>query len=248
MIRLALLLGMIAASASAQDVVSLNLCSDQLLVLLAPERVAALSTLARDPALSFVAGEAAHLPQVRADAEAVLQLRPRLVLAGQYGAQTTLAALERHGLPVLRLDQPQDFGAIAAQVREVARALGVPERGESLLRPMEEALAKPAPGEGRLALLWGARGWSSGAGSLGDAVLRASGWRNASSGRQIGLEALLAHPPEILITPSMPRFPSLATDLLRHPALAGLRRREVPPALLICGGPFTAEAVRLLAE
>ena len=53
----------IAFSAEAVNrVVSLNLCTDQMLVLLAPEKIAALSPLARDPALSFVAPQAAHLP------------------------------------------------------------------------------------------------------------------------------------------------------------------------------------------
>jgi len=37
-----------------------------MLVLLAPEKIAALSPLARDPALSFVAPMAAHLPVGRA--------------------------------------------------------------------------------------------------------------------------------------------------------------------------------------
>ncbi len=67
---------------AVERVVSLNLCSDQLLVMLAPEKVAALTVLARDPSLSVVAAEARHLPVVRADAEAVLRLRPDLVLAG----------------------------------------------------------------------------------------------------------------------------------------------------------------------
>ena len=43
------------AARNPDHVVSLNLCTDQMLVLLAPEKVAALSPLARDPALSFVA-------------------------------------------------------------------------------------------------------------------------------------------------------------------------------------------------
>ena len=44
-----------AGAAIPERVVSLNLCTDQMLVLLAPEKVLALSPLARDPALSFVA-------------------------------------------------------------------------------------------------------------------------------------------------------------------------------------------------
>lgn len=246
-LALALLAG--APAHAADRIVSLNLCSDQLLVLLAPERVAALSSLARDPTLSFVADRAAALPQVRADAEAVLRLHPDLVLAGRYGAQATLAMLEAGGLRILRLEQPRSFDGIRAQVRELAAVLGVPDRGEALVAEMEARLAAlPRRPQPIRALLWQPRGWTGGPGTLGDAVLRAAGLANAGSGGQVGVEALLARPPDLLVTATAPSYPSLATDMLRHPALAGLPRRTVPPALLICGGPFTARAAELLAR
>lgn len=240
---------LMAAAPTADRVVSLNLCSDQLLVLLAPERIAALSTLARDPALSFVAGRAAALPQVRADAESVLRLKPDLVLAGRYGAQATLSLLETRGVHVLRLEQPRSFDDVRMQLREVAAALDVPDRAEALVAAMDARLAAlPRPAQPIQALLWQPRGWTSGPGTLGDAVLSAAGLANASAGGQIGIEALLARPPDLLVTATAPSYPSLATDMLRHPALAGLPRRAVPPALLICGGPFTAKAAELLAR
>ena len=241
--RWALALLLWAAPAQAK-VVSLNVCTDQLLALLAPEQVAALSVLSRDPALSVVAD--AGLPVVRADAEAVLRLAPTLVLAGPYGAQTTLAALERRGVPVLRVGLPKDFNAIRMQVTQVAAALGVPDRGVALLAAMDADLAHP-PVLRRRALLWGARGWTSGPGTFTDAVLSAAGLDNASAGGMVGIEALLAHPPQLLITATAPRMPSIATDLLQHSALSALPRRNVPPAWLLCAGPWSARAVRLLA-
>jgi len=234
---------------AAEHVVSLNLCTDQLLVLLAPERVAALSPLARDPALSFVAQPAMHLPVVRASAEAVLHLHPDLVLAATYGAQTTLMVLEQEGTPVLRLDLPQDFEGIRRQTRLLASTLGVPERGTSLLAAMDATLDHlPHRPEPLHALVWEPRGLTAGPGTLMDAVLRAAGLANDSDGRRVGLEALLRRPPDLLVVPETPEFPSLATDLLDHPALAGIRRRAIPPALTICAGPFTAEAVALLTR
>jgi len=237
----------VSSPCSAAGVVSLNLCSDQLLVLLAPERVAALEPLARDPAISFVAAQAAHLPSVRADAEAVVSLHPDLVLAGRYGAQTTVALLRAHGLRVVQIEEPQSFAAIGAEVMRLAALLGVPARGRSLVAGMWRRLEAVHRRLGT-AMIWGANGWTAGPGSLGDAVLRAAGFTDAGTGGQIGLEALLTHPPDLLVTETAPAFPSMATDLARLPVLAGMARREVPPALMICGGPFTAGAVEMVAR
>jgi iron complex transport system substrate-binding protein len=234
--------------AGAARVVSLNLCADDYLLLLAPEQAVAVSVLAADPALSVVAAAARRVVAVRADAEAVLALRPDLVLAGPYGAQTTLALLERRGMRVERLGLPQDFPAIAAETRWVATLLGEPARGAALLADMQARLdavpwRRPQP-----AVFLGARGYVAGPGSLADAVLRAAGLVNSGRAGQPGLEALAAHPPDLLVTATAPDYPSMATDLLRHPALAGIPRREVAPALLVCGGPWTARAVTVLAR
>jgi iron complex transport system substrate-binding protein len=239
---------MLAAHARALRVVSLNLCADDYLVLLAPESAVALSPLASDPSISVVAVAAQGLPWVRPDAEAVLALRPDLVLGGPYGAQTTLAALARHGLRVERTGLPQDFAGIRAETRRMAAVLGVPEHGEAMLAHMEAELAA-IPGRTPVrALYLEAGGYAAGAGTLEAAVLRAAGLENAGAGGRPGLEAILADPPQLLVVPKAPRFPSLSTELLRHPALRGIPRRFVPPALLACAGPGTADAARLLAQ
>jgi iron complex transport system substrate-binding protein len=233
----------------AARVVSLNLCTDEFLLLLAPEQAAAVSFLATDPSMSVVVAAARRLPQVRADAETVLALRPDLVLAGPYGGQTTLALLERRGTRVERLGIPQDFAAIRTETRRAAALLGVPTRGEALLGDMQARLdsVTPVP-SGLRAVFLQARGYVAGPGSLADAVLHAAGFADAGDGGRPGLEALVMHPPDLLVTATAPDFPSLATDLLRHPALVGMARREVAPALLLCGGPWTAQAVTALAR
>lgn len=252
---LGLWLGLLAAvwpvgtavrAATVRRVVSLNLCTDQWLVLLAPEKVAGLSSLARDPALSFVAAEAARLPAVRASAEAVMELHPDLVLGARFGARTTLALLERAGSRVERLDLPTDFPGIRAALRSTAALLGVPARAAPLIAAMDAAL--PPPGPPRDALVWEPRGWTSGPGGLMDAIVRAAGMVNTGSGGRVGLEALLRHPPDVLVLPDTAAGASLATEMLRHPAVLDIPVLTVPTPLTICPGPFTAEAVRRLAR
>ncbi len=234
---------------AADRVVSLNLCTDQMLVLLAPEKIVALSALAKDPSLSFVAPQAEQFPSVRASAEAVLRLRPDLILAAPYGAQATLAVLQQEHIPILRISLPQDLAGIREMTRQIARVLDVTARGEALVARMDAELAEvPQRDQGIRALVWEPRGFTAGPGTLMDRLLRAAGLTNASDGRPIELETLLRHPPDVLITATVPAYPSLATMVQQHPVLAEIPRRTIPRQLTICAGPFSAEAVALLAQ
>jgi iron complex transport system substrate-binding protein len=239
---------LLCGPAVAARVVSLNLCTDEYLALLAPEQVAGLTPLARDPSLSVVAEQAARLPTVRADAEAVLRLHPDLVLAAPYGAQTTLTLLKQRGLRMDVADLPTDFDGIRRTTRHFAALLGVPARGETLLAAMDATLRAIPARPPRDALFLEPRGWTAAAGSLAHAVMSAAGLRDQGNGRLVGLEMLATHPPALLVTPESSGFPSLATDLLRHPALAAIPRVTVPPALIACAGPWSAQAAAILAR
>ena len=246
--RLALLLGVLLAVPlpTAARVVSLNLCTDQYLLALAPGRATAVTFLARDPDLSVMAAAARDVPTVRADAEAVLALRPSLILAAPWGARATLDALVRRGVTVERITPPADFDAIRSTTRQLGARLGASARAEALLAEMDAVLARPRAAQGA-AIALEPRGLTAGPGSLRDAVLRAAGLANAADGRQISLEALARSPGILLVVAPTPAYPARATDWLAHPILARHSRREIPPRLTICGGPWTASAVALLA-
>ena len=221
-------------------VVSLNLCTDDLIESLAPQKIIALSPLSQDPALAV---HPEPFPTVHPDAESVLALHPDLVLAGPFGASAALAILQSRGVPIWRTQLPQDFPAIAAETLQLGDLLGVPNRAHALIAEMDRTLAAIPYQERGNALIFEARGYVDQSGTLGDAVLHAAGYRNAAHGTHIDLETLIETPPDLLVTARRPQFPSLATDLLDHPALAHLRRRAIDPALLICAGPWTAQAV-----
>jgi len=239
---------LVSPAPAASQIVSLNLCTDQYLLALAPERAAAVTFLARDPSLSVMSTTAAQVPTVRADAEAVLALRPTLVLAAPWGARPTLDALARRGIRVERLDPPADFQAIRTATTRMGALLGAEPRAKALLAEMDATLAAIPPIPPRLAIALEPRGLTAGPGSLRDAVLRQAGLRNAANGRQLSLEALARAPAVLLVSAPPPPTPSRATEFLAHPLLAAHPRHELPPALTVCGGPWTARAVALLAQ
>ena len=81
-----------------------------------------------------------------------------------------------------------------------------------------------------------------------DAVLRRAGLINAGTGARVGLESLLRDPPSLLIVGENTGGDSLATDLLRHPAVRAIPTRTIPARLTICPGPWSAEAVAILTR
>lgn len=252
-----------AWAASPQRVVSLNVCTDQLAVLLLPpERIAAVSFLARDPDISYVAAQAAALPAVLGTAEEIIPLRPDLVLVGRFTTRPTVRLLRARGIPVLELDLAGSFDDIRAQVRQVARTLDVAARGEELLAEMDRRLAEAAPESSETPaprlLTFAPGGFTAGGGTLSDAVMRAAGFANYAAARglkgygYLPIEIVAADPPEALVGGrERPGYPSMAGRLLSHPALARSipeqARIRIPGSLWSCGGPFTAEAVTRLA-
>ncbi len=254
----AALLFVVSQDARAGGIVSLNLCSDQLLVELAARpQIAAVSFLARDPTLSYVARRARRLPAVQASAEQVLALHPDLVLAGVYGARPALALIKDRGIPVLQLAMAKDFPAIRRETLHVGRRLGRLAQARRQLARMDRLLraSRAAPDAMKpRGLVLEPGGFTPGRGSLADAVLKAAGWINLAATAGIdgygylSLEKVLTLHPDVLISEHTDAdYPSLAGQWLHHPALSALPRVYVPGALLACGGPQTAIAVAELA-
>lgn len=254
----------IAAKAGPVRVVSLNLCTDQLALALLPrDRIAALSFLAADPGLSALSGQVGDIPLVQGMAEEVLPLAPDLVLAGTFTTRPTIALLRARGVPVLEVGLVQDFDGIRAQIRQVATALDVTARGEQMITAMDATLTAaraPAGRQGRLRVLSLAPGaFTAGSGTLSDAVMRAAGLINYAADKGLAgygylpVETVAADPPDLLISNTDEGGPpSLNGQVLAHPALdravPTAARPQVSGKLWTCGGPFTADAVAILAQ
>jgi iron complex transport system substrate-binding protein len=246
-------------------IVSLDLCTDQLLVqLVARNRIAAVTHLAADPTVSAIPEKARGIPITHGAAEDVLRYDPDLVLAGPFGVSATVELLRRLGRNVIVVPtQPQHLEGVPDAVRAVAAAVGEEAAGEAMVAEFDRRLARLAAPAGAVsrptALIYQIGGSVSGPGSLADAALVAAGFRNVSAayrltrGGQVPLELLVADPPDLLVLASRPEeYRTALADNLRHPVIRQLRRRipslELPWRYWLCGTPHIADAIERLAE
>jgi iron complex transport system substrate-binding protein len=250
------------SAAQPRRIVSLDLCTDQLLIeLVDRDRIAAVTHLAADPAVSAIPGRARGLPITHGAAEDVLRHDPDLILAGPFGVSASVDLLRRLGRRVVIVPLPEDLSGVRGSLRRVAAAVGAETRGEALIAAFDARVAAlpPAVGSPPTALIYQIGGAVSGPGSLADAVLKAAGLRNMAAdyrltrAGQVPLEWLIADPPELLVLPTSPgEYRTAAADNLRHPVIGLLRQRqsslEVPWQLWLCGTPHIAEALERLAQ
>jgi iron complex transport system substrate-binding protein len=243
-------------------IVSLDLCADQILVdLVDRKRIAAVTHLAADPAVSAAPEKARGLPITRGEAEDVLRFDPDLVIAGPFGVAPTVSLLRRLGRNVVVVPLAGDLDGVRNAVRTVAAAVGEKAKGEAILAAFDARLAgiEPAPADTRpTALIYQVGGSVSGPGSLAEAVLVAAGFRNMAReyrltrGGQVPLELLAARPPDLLVLSSAAEeYRTVSADNLRHPVLRRLLKRQaaidLPWQLWLCGTPSIAEAAEKLA-
>jgi iron complex transport system substrate-binding protein len=249
-----------AATAQAprpQRVMSLNLCTDQLLLdLLPPERITSITFLARSRDKAFHWSEADRVAVNHGLAEEVLAEHPDLVLAGTYSTTSTRMLLKRVGVKVMEVPPANSFEEIRAVTREVAAAVGEAEAGERLLATMDatlRGLAANRPAQMIRVAGWSGGGSVPGKGTMFDAILDAAGGANVAAHMRGGrngtfdIEELLAARPDVLAygTSSDESAPSRRTDAGQHPLILAIyrqRRVQYPEVPYSCGLPESAAA------
>lgn len=241
-------------------VVSINLCTDQLAMLLAaPGQLVSVTYLARDPRSSAMPEAALAWPVNRARAEDIYLLNPDLVLAGSFSPPATLAMLERLGIRVERFAPVSSFDEVVAQMHAVGAALGREAEAAAMARDFEDALAALAEDVARRprAALYSANGYTGGTRTLAGQVLDFAGFANIAAelgmahGGFLPLEAVVMAQPDLLVTGTPYPGASRGEEMLDHPALAPLRAATGGARLAdsdwVCGTPHLLNAVvRLL--
>lgn len=241
-------------------IVSINPCVDALLMQLADsDQIAAISHYSHDKEASSASLEwALQFPATSGTAEEILAMRPDLVVASSHVAIPTERALERLGIPLVKLIIPQSVAESRQQITDLAHIIDQQDRGEQLNQNIGDAFerAKPADDEKIPALIWRRGGLVPGEGTLPDELLRWTGFANVSKDYGLAqwdvltLEHLVNRPPHLLFSDGV-RIGSDGQPVMPHPVLEKLSDRitiaRYPERLLHCAGPTLIDAVTILS-
>lgn len=252
-----------AAAAEPRRIVSLGLCTDQLLLLLAERgQIASLSSWAADKNMSYLADAVGDIPLNRASIEEILRFEPDLVVASDFVAWDTVAFLRQLGVTVRQLPVATSVEEIFAQIDEFGAWTGHPGKARALRARMRERLAaiekRYAGRPVKSVIVYAPNGFTIGAGTLEHDLFVRAGYRNLAAEmgidgfRPISLETLVAADPDVLqIDRDLSRQDSLATAVLAHPVLQKLRLEreflDIPVKLRICAGPMIVDAIEMMA-
>ena len=252
-----------APACASPRVVSLSVCADQFVLALAdPAQIAALSSTARDPAMSFYAARAKAFQQTGPHAEEILALHPDVVVTDDYSDASTLRLLSRIGIRTVLVPDVESFEDLQSALRAMGDALGRHDAGEAAAAQLASRVAalqaaRPANPPPVLYLL--PTGATAGPGTYVDETLRLAGFSNDATRRgikgwhRLALEELIADPPPAaVISFFIDPLASTGTIMGSNPAAARIDALAhpiaVPNALWPCGGPMLIDAAEYLRK
>lgn len=236
------------AEAAPQRVASLNLCTDELLLLLAePSQIVSVTHLAQDPAETPLWRQARRYRRNDGSLLSVAPLRPDLVVTMGGGARDRLRIASRLGIRTIDLPFAQSLADVESSIDRLAEALGRPAVGGALRRRLA-ALRTTAPAAGVDTIWLGGGGRTVSAVGLEAQWMALAGMRQrALQGDRVSLETLIARPPAILLRSDyrLGQY-SAAQRWLAHP----VARRARGSQLLVtdgrrwtCMGPLMIDEV-----
>ncbi|MEQ3671682.1 ABC transporter substrate-binding protein [Pseudophaeobacter sp.] len=260
-IALALFWAATGAFAGPARVVSMNLCTDQLAMLLAaPGQLASVSYIARDKRASAMADTAMAYPVNHGQAEEIYLIKPDLVIAGAYSTRATTDMLQRLGVRVEVFQPANSLQDVRNRIREMGEVLQRQEAAADLLSEFDRQLTDLLPGTGLQprAALYAANSYTSGPKTLAGQILASAGLSNIAAelgyerSGKLPLEVLAMAQPDLLVTTSPYPRASRSEENLAHPVVRQLIAQsasgQMRDADWVCGTPHVLRAIEKLAQ
>ena len=239
-----------SALLAAASVASLNLCTDEYLLLLAkPQEIASVSFLARDPQESplWKLARAHHFN--RGSLEGVLSQKPNVVLTMGGGGRATSLIAGRLGIRGVDLRPATSLDDVVFNLRTTAAALGEPKRAKTWVDRLSR-LRATAPTHAQDTIWVGGGGQTVGVPSIGADWMRLAGLKQrALSGDRVSLETLLLRPPTVLVQ-SRYRSGQVSRGAVwfNHPIVRNTKAKRVTAdgRAWTCMGPLVIDEVERL--
>jgi iron complex transport system substrate-binding protein len=247
-----------------QRIVSMNLCTDELLMrLVDPSRIAAITYLSQQPINAPIGLDSisAKLAVNHGLAEEIIALKPDLVLAGSYTSTTAVSLLRKLGYTVIIFEPENSFDDMRANIRKLADLTGDHAKAEQIIADFDARLAQlqsRIPDDTRPIFAdIGVNNYITGDHTLYAHVVNAAGYQTLgqalgfSGYRTVPLEQILTVRPALMSTATpWTSPPSLSTMALGHPALRAMTARTpqvvIPERYTTCGAPSALGAVEIL--
>jgi iron complex transport system substrate-binding protein len=221
--------------APPKRIASQTLGTDEILFAICPpERIIGVSTLARDETYSNVLEQAraSSAPPIK-DPEQVLRLKPDIIFVASYSRAELVEVLRASGAPIFRFANFDRIEDMKANIRIVGRAIGEDTAADALIADMERrlaALADRVKGPRPRVMSYAGNGFTAGANTLFNDVIRAAGGDNVPAEKgidgfaRISTEQLLQWNPDVIVSEARPGQDQIVRDsLLRNPAVAATR-------------------------
>jgi iron complex transport system substrate-binding protein len=231
---------------AARNIVSLDLCSDWMLLKFAdPAQVRAFSPLLYKYQADWVPD---GLPVHDGSLEHILQLDVGMLISGEYNAILLRKRLRQLGKQVEVLALPTTLDGIRRYQADFVELIDADPHAVAVdwdrtYAPRNQSL-----------LLLGANGIGTGVDTLENDLLRKAGWDNyidASGYVSLRMEQIVADPPDAIYS-SAPLSNSLANLFTRHPVVRSLMPQDEAPRgadwRWECPGPWSLELIQELAS
>jgi iron complex transport system substrate-binding protein len=247
----ALLLGAVGAEASPRRVASLNLCTDELLLMLAaPGQIASVTHLSQQEAETPLWRQARRHPRNDGSLLSVVEYRPDLIVTMGGGTRDRLGIAARLGIRTLDLPFAQSLADVGENISRLAVALGRPEAGTAIIRRMT-ALVRSRPPLATDTIWLGGGGRTVTATGLEAQWMALAGLRQRPlPGDRVPLETLIASPPALLLRSDYRAGQySNGQRWLSHPAAryaAGIRTLPTDGRRWTCMGPLLIDEIERL--
>ncbi len=247
-----------------QRIVSLSLCTDQVLLkLVDKERIAAIAFLSQDPIYSYEWQAAQDIHTHTGLAESIVPLKPDLIIGSKYTTGNAVQMMSQLGYETTTFSSPTTLAEAEDFVRKIGRIVGEPERAEELVLSMRADISKAKAMVENLppqvAISYGPNGFTAGKFTLKNEIFNAAGFSNLAADLgidyygNISLEQLvISNPDVVVIDEDIPNQNSLAQNFVTHPVLKRLLGSSnlvsIPTNHWICPGPLASKAILALAE